>query len=65
VSDSQRYTRLTVDVDTTIDPIQGVLRHRHGPDMSFAGWVALIRAMELALDIERVRPDPPASPPDH
>jgi hypothetical protein len=65
VSDSPRHTRLTVDVDTTADPIQGVLRHRLGPDMPFAGWVALIRALEVALDIERGRPDPPTSPPDH
>jgi hypothetical protein len=63
VSDSRRHARLTVDIDLTIGPIQGVLRHQHGADMPFAGWVALIRALELALDIERAQSDPPADPP--
>jgi hypothetical protein len=57
VSDSQQHTRLTVDIDLTIDPIQGILRHQHGADKPFAGWMALIRVLELALDIERVQPD--------
>jgi hypothetical protein len=59
VSDSRRHTRLTVDIDLTADPIQGVLRHQRGPDKPFAGWIALIRVLELALDTERVQPDPP------
>ncbi|GAA3818536.1 hypothetical protein GCM10022226_43830 [Sphaerisporangium flaviroseum] len=61
MSDSGHRTRLTVDVDLAATPIEGVLRHEHGADKPFAGWVALIRALELALDDERLRPAPPPS----
>jgi hypothetical protein len=46
-------------IDLTADPIQGLLRHPHGADKPFAGWVALIRAVELALEDERLHRDPP------
>jgi hypothetical protein len=52
VDDHRPRILLTVEVDPVSDPIEGVLRHRHGPDMPFAGWTALIRALELALGIE-------------
>ncbi|WP_406460071.1 hypothetical protein OH768_35705 [Streptomyces sp. NBC_01622] len=42
-----------MDLDLNAEPVQGVLRHEYGPDKPFAGWVALIRALELALDDER------------
>ncbi|MBO2445275.1 hypothetical protein [Actinomadura nitritigenes] len=45
--------RIDVTVDLTTEPIQGVLRHRHGADKPFTGWTALVRAVELALDDER------------
>jgi hypothetical protein len=50
-----------VDVDLSADPIAGVLRHRNGPDKPFAGWIALIRGLELALDDERLHSGPPSS----
>ncbi|MEV6156831.1 hypothetical protein AB0L53_41445 [Nonomuraea sp. NPDC052129] len=59
MSESGQRARLTVDVDLSADPIEGVLGHRHGADKPFVGWVALIRALELALDAERVHPDSP------
>lgn len=62
VGDSGQHTRLTVDIDLTTDPIQGVLRHQHGTDKPFAGWMALIRAVELTLDIEHDQPDPQPDP---
>ena len=52
VDDHRPRVLLTVEVDPVSDPIEGVLRHRHGPDMPFAGWTALIRALELALGTE-------------
>jgi hypothetical protein len=66
VSHSRHRTVLSVDVDLDVDPIEGVLRHEHGADKPFAGWVGLIRALELALDDERLHPAPgrPAAPPD-
>ncbi|MET8159683.1 hypothetical protein ABZT47_25220 [Sphaerisporangium sp. NPDC005289] len=59
MSDSGHRVRLTVEVDLLADPIEGVLRHEHGADKPFAGWMSLIRAFELALDDERLRPAPP------
>lgn len=46
-------------IDLTTDPIQGLLRHPHGADKPFAGWVALIRAVEQALEDERLDRDAP------
>ncbi|HEU5029127.1 MAG TPA: hypothetical protein VFV01_29745 [Spirillospora sp.] len=46
-------------IDLTGDPIQGVLRHPHGADKPFAGWMALVRALELALQDERAHHDRP------
>jgi hypothetical protein len=48
-------------IDLTTEPIQGVLRHPHGADKPFAGWVALIRVVELALEAERLHHEPPRS----
>ncbi|SEG63471.1 hypothetical protein SAMN05444920_103599 [Nonomuraea solani] len=53
MSESGYRVRLTVEVVLSADPIEGVLRHPHGAGKPFAGWVALIRALELALDTER------------
>src|SRR4051812_45991593 len=44
---------IELTIDLTADPIEGLLRHPHGADKPFAGWMALVRAMELALDDER------------
>jgi hypothetical protein len=41
-----------MDLDLNAEPVRGVLRHEHGPDKPFDGWVSLIRALELALDDE-------------
>jgi hypothetical protein len=49
---------LALAVDLTAEPIAGVLRHRHGADKSFAGWVAFVRAVELALEEERGHRNP-------
>lgn len=61
VSDPRRCARLVVDVDLSAEPIAGVLRHLNGLDKPFAGWIALIRALELALEAERLRSAPPPS----
>jgi hypothetical protein len=50
---------IDLTIDLTTDPIQGLLRHPHGADKPFAGWVALIRAVEQALDDERLHRDTP------
>jgi hypothetical protein len=44
---------IELTIDLTADPIEGLLRHPHGADKPFAGWMALIRAVELALEDER------------
>jgi hypothetical protein len=54
-----RAAEIDLLIDLTTDPIQGVLRHPHGSDKPFAGWVALVRAVELALQDERRHHDPP------
>jgi len=62
VSDSPQRVQLSLEIDLAADPITGVLRHEHGADRPFAGWMALVRALELALDIERGETDPPVAP---
>jgi hypothetical protein len=53
VSARRQTAQIDLTVDLTTDPIQGVLRHPNGADKPFAGWMALVRAIELALDDER------------
>jgi hypothetical protein len=53
VSSRSQTAQIDLTVDLTTDPIQGVLRHRNGTDKPFIGWMALVRAVEVALDDER------------
>jgi hypothetical protein len=59
MNDSQQRVQLTIEVDSAADPIQGVVRHPCGADKPFAGWTALVRAIELALAAERAREEEP------
>jgi hypothetical protein len=47
------YARLTVDFDLQADPIAGVVHDDGGHGQPFAGWMALTRTIELALDAAR------------
>lgn len=49
---------IELTIDLALDPIEGLLRHPHGADKPFVGWMALIRAVELALEDERRHCDP-------
>jgi hypothetical protein len=52
VPDQQRQTlTVTLEVDPTSDPIQGIARDEHGAERSFSGWVGLATALEHALEI--------------
>lgn len=62
MTNTRRHIRLTVDVDPASEPMAGVLSHADGPDQPFVGWTAFVRAVEIALDVGRRRPDTP--PPD-
>jgi hypothetical protein len=53
------YARLTIDFDLGADPIAGLVRSGRGHVQSFAGWMALTRAIELALDAARLGGQPP------
>jgi hypothetical protein len=50
---------LIVDIEQVCDPICGTVRCEHGPDRTFAGWTALIRAVERTLAAERARKEQP------
>jgi hypothetical protein len=65
VNEPRPRRRPTAEIDMSVDlaaePIEGVLRHRHGADKPFTGWTALVRAVELALEDERRQLDPSQS----
>lgn len=56
-------TRVTIDVDPKADPIAGVVHAGAGQGQEFAGWMALIRAIEVAVDTARHARPPGAAPP--
>jgi hypothetical protein len=45
--------RLTIDFDLRADPIAGVVHDGGGRSEPFAGWMALTRTIERALDAAR------------
>lgn len=54
----KRNTRtVTLEVDPTSDPIQGIARDERGAERSFSGWVGLAAALEHALELD----SPPAT----
>ncbi|GIH21446.1 hypothetical protein [Rugosimonospora africana] len=59
MTQAPRQIRLIVDIEQVGDPICGTLRSEHGTDQPFAGWTALIRAVERALATERARKEQP------
>jgi hypothetical protein len=48
---------VTLEVDPTSDPIQGIARDERGAERTFSGWVGLAAALEHALELDA----PPAS----
>jgi hypothetical protein len=56
---SDDRARLTLEFDVDADPVAGVVRDAGGGGEPFVGWIALTRAIELALEaarLERVQP---------
>lgn len=45
--------RLTIDFDLRASPIAGIVRDGRGHGEPFAGWMALTRTIERALDAAR------------
>jgi hypothetical protein len=48
-------TRLTIEVDPWSDPMTGVVHDGRG-EQPFAGWMALVRAIEVAVETTRHNP---------
>jgi len=47
------HVRVTIDFDLGCNPIAGVVRDGRGHSEPFAGWMALTRTIERALDAAR------------
>lgn len=45
-----RRTRLTLELEVQADPMAGVVHDASGASEPFVGWIALTRAIELALE---------------
>jgi hypothetical protein len=45
----ERRTRLTLELDVQANPVTGVVHDSSGSE-PFVGWIALTRAIELALE---------------
>jgi len=61
------HVRVTIDFDLRGSPIAGVMRDGRGHSEPFAGWMALTRTIERALDAARqaeldIVPEAPARP---
>ncbi|HUC24317.1 MAG TPA: hypothetical protein VMA73_16530 [Streptosporangiaceae bacterium] len=61
------HVRLTIDFDLRASPIAGVVRDARGHAESFAGWMALTRTIERALEVtthaeQDIVADAPAPP---
>jgi hypothetical protein len=50
---ADRHPCLTIEFDPNADPISGVLRDGAGGGARFVGWMALTRAIELAVEAAR------------
>lgn len=51
--DREPHTQtVTLEVDTTSDPIRGIARDERGGERPFSGWVGLATALELALGLD-------------
>ena len=55
--DKRRTRTVTLEVDPTSDPIQGIARDERGAERTFCGWLGLAAALEHALELDA----PPAS----
>ncbi len=55
---SDRRACLTLELNVEAEPVAGVVRDASGVDAPFVGWIALTRAIELALEAARVGPQP-------
>ena len=52
MADDNRHTRtVTLEIDSTSDPIRGVARDELGAERPFSGWIGLAAALEQALDL--------------
>jgi len=52
---------LVLDLEPQADPIAGIVHDGSGFGSRFVGWMALTRAIELALETAGERPTPPAT----
>lgn len=50
--DKRRTRTVTLEVDPTSDPIQGIARDERGAERTFSGWVGLAAALEHALELD-------------
>ena len=50
--DKRRTRMVTLEVDPTSDPIQGIARDERGAERPFSGWVGLAAALEHALELD-------------
>lgn len=50
--DKRRTRTVTLEVDPTSDPIQGIARDERGTERTFSGWVGLAAALEHALELD-------------
>jgi hypothetical protein len=53
----ERPTRLTLELDSAVEPIQGRMRGESGPSRHFVGWLGLAAALRGVL--EEPAPAPP------
>jgi hypothetical protein len=60
MSDDRRV-RLVLDLDVRAEVITGAVRDGPGGDVPFVGWMALTRAIELAIEAGRSGGAPAAS----
>ena len=57
MADDLRHTRtVTLEVDPTSNPIEGITRDELGVERPFRGWVGLATALEHTFDIRGEHP---------
>jgi hypothetical protein len=57
VADDRRRTRtVTLEVDSSSDPIRGIARDELGMERPFRGWLGLAAALEQTFDLRGEHP---------
>jgi len=59
---STQTTRLTLELDSVVEPITGRMRAEAGPSRHFVGWLGLAAALRGALGEAAARPDRVSEP---